>query len=359
MLCSLAALVLLGLSRDTLDSRASLSAPRLAAAARASQSLSCAALSPPPHVLVYNRYTKSASTTMVKLLQQLARVHGFAVASLEKSQDAVTGDVIEGFDLLWVNETGATEHGYQLTAAQLPADGPSRAAARACSGAENRTDAAKTIACLLEAPVASALVGHFPFPGVIDPRVAYINIIREPVSHCTSLYYYIKRPHWKPAEQRSNVTVDECWARAVAGPGIPCHCAPLGSAWFLATGLGHSFSAAHARAQSGDESERRALLALAKSNVDKHYAAVGILPDLRGFVRRLERILPSFFAGAGDVLAALPPENVGRFDRGYVEPSAETRARILASRSIDAEMYAHVQRRWETRRPCEGDDGET
>ncbi len=42
----------------------------------------------------------------------------------------------------------------------------------------------------------------------------------------------------------------------------------------------------------------RAALQAAKSNVEEHYAVVGLLSDLEGFVQLLEAMLPDFFAGA-------------------------------------------------------------
>ena len=99
--------------------------------------------------------------------------------------------------------------------------------------------------------------------------------------------------------------------------------------------------------------QRAALLKRAKANVDDRYACVGILPEIGAFVERLEGLLPSFFEGAAALLPALGRRNSGHEEPGYVAPDAAASARILQSRAADAEMYAHVKRRWEERHaPC-------
>ncbi len=42
----------------------------------------------------------------------------------------------------------------------------------------------------------------------------------------------------------------------------------------------------------------KAALQAAKANVEEHYAVVGLLDDLEGFVKVLEVLLPDFFKGA-------------------------------------------------------------
>ena len=39
-------------------------------------------------------------------------------------------------------------------------------------------------------------------------------------------------------------------------------------------------------------------LQAAKANIEEHYATVGLLDDLEGFVKVLEDLLPDFFSGA-------------------------------------------------------------
>ena len=118
-------------------------------------------LSPPPLVVVYNRYPKSGSSTMRALIESLGKVHGFAVADLKPVG-------------AWMPER-APSPGVELKR-RLPFLPPVMASPE------------EVIQRLLAHGAPAIVVGHFPFPAnVTDARVAFINLVREPVEQCTAL----------------------------------------------------------------------------------------------------------------------------------------------------------------------------
>jgi hypothetical protein len=103
-----------------------------------------------PQIIVYNRIPKAGSTTIITLLKQLSLANGFHLAEPMPYYDHV-----------------------QARQAILDA---------IASG--NRT-----VVC-----------NHFNFPEILyGDRIAYVNVMRDPVERCTSEYYY-RRYGDRPSE---------------------------------------------------------------------------------------------------------------------------------------------------------------
>ena len=294
------------------------------------------ALSPPPLVVVYNRYPKSGSTTMRALIEGLGKVHGFAVADLKPVG-------------AWMQEH-ALSPGVELKR-RLPFLPPVMASPE------------EVIQRLLAHGAPAMVIGHFPYPAnVTDARVAFINLVREPVEHCVSNYYY----SIKLGRLNTTNSLEDCVAAtgaaavAAASPSL-CTCSWFGSIPYLSgdAWLGTDDSWLGNKRFSLDRARRAELLARAKENVDERYAVVGILPEIAAFVARLEALLPQFFGGAGALMAEQKRMNARVSPPGPGgDAAARARARILEFRAADAEMYAHVKRRWEEQHaPCVGVPG--
>ena len=288
-------------------------------------------LSPPPLVVVYNRYPKSGSSTMRALIESLGKVHGFAVADLKPVG-------------AWMPER-APSPGVELKR-RLPFLPPVMASPE------------EVIQRLLAHGAPAIVVGHFPFPAnVTDARVAFINLVREPVEQCASTYYY----SIKLGRLNTTSSLEDCMAAAGAGAeadGSPslCACSWFGSIPYLSgdSWIGTEDSWLGDKRFSLDRARSAELLARAKAHVDERYAVVGILPEIAAFVARLEALLPHFFGGAGALMAEQKRMNVRKAPPGPGgDAAARASARILEFRAADADMYAHVKRRWEElHAPC-------
>jgi hypothetical protein len=310
-----------------------------AASAPFVQPLSCAARH--PLVVVYNAVPKSGSSTITDLILSLAQSRNFTVAKLEPRRDLFSeARCLPGYNLSIID--GSRESLVSIV-----------------------SSAADAIRHFLSEGTRAVVIGHAPFAAVIDTRVAYINLIREPVAQCTSMFYYRQRERLRhelevlrylPMEERISpqprARSEETFSGCVSRTGRPqqCNCTALGNLAFLIEGAFEE--CAKPRGNFLNSLSSAGALKRAQASVDKHISLVGILPEIGAFIDRLEHILPDFFAGAQAVYSKRAPQNVGRTSAGYVLPDAATRERILELRAVDAQMYAHVKARWDASVPC-------
>lgn len=249
-----------------------------------------------PQIIVYNRIPKAGSTTLISLLTKLS-----------------------------------TDNGYQLV---LPMPYYDHAAAREAIISALQTGT-KTIVC-----------NHFNFPELIySDKVAYVNVMRDPVDRCASYYYYTRygdrhRDLKKETiEQYGNATLDECASRPSEELGSCLNCNPVTQALaFCGREDGPCADAAPDQ-----------ILRQAWDNVRSHYF-VGVTEDLNGTAEVLEARFPTFFNGMAQLMAETKPQKVSSSREEYVLPNEETREAVARWAAVDVELYRRVQDRYERQR---------
>ena len=94
-----------------------------------------------PTIIIYNRPLKTGSTSMVSLMQRLAKIHKYSVVQVQ------------------------TRFNHSL--------------------------AMNAIGNALKSGEKTIIQNHFDFPEVLyEKKIAYINMIRDPVDRCISFYYW-------------------------------------------------------------------------------------------------------------------------------------------------------------------------
>ena len=149
----------------------------------------------------------------------------------------------------------------------------------------------------------------------------YINFVRDPVSRVISWYYYIRAP-WRIISQdvRNNVTItrlhkripsvedlkvsfEQCYIErrpeCVYETGNSLYSSPYGGSHYSQI----SFYCGHE--PECDKFGSEAALYMAKRNVERYFAVVGILELLDKSLEVLEHYVPRFFEGARDTHASM------------------------------------------------------
>jgi hypothetical protein len=187
----------------------------------------------------------------------------------------------------------------------------------------------------LETKERTLIVNHVKFPEVFhDDQVAYINIMRHPVDRCISWYYYSRYGHplrQYAKERYGNDTIDECLAKSPAEREICFNC--------------HKEEQARYFCGRADGSCRRApleeIFRKARNNMDSHYF-VGITERFEETVDTLEKLYPTFFRAAQQVLSRMPPRNVLKNRNEYVLPSEASREYIRDWSELEVGLYDHA-----------------
>lgn len=239
-----------------------------------------------PSVIVYNRIPKAGSTTLIDLLRRMSKANRFKVLIPKPKHDP--------------------------------------AAARAA------------IAHALKSGANTVVVQHFNFPDLISPKLAYVNVMRNPVDRCISAYYYARwGPRWDSRKDKSvkrfgNVTLEECMDRPYDQLYSCFNCNSQGQARFF---CGPEYGVC-------DRPSPQEMLRRAWYNMESQYF-VGVTEDLTATVDVLEALYPSFFSGMAEALAATPPQRVNE----EVDKSApeRTRRKIEEWTSVDSEIYRRVE----------------
>ena len=120
-----------------------------------------------PKVIIYNRVPKAGSSTALALLSRLSRQNQFTLV-----------------------RTGEPWHNYSKVRIEIES--------------------------ALLRPGRTMICDHFNFPSILHEDIAYVNLLREPVSRVISEYYYVRygrRPAARRSEAlrvRGNMTLDSC-----------------------------------------------------------------------------------------------------------------------------------------------------
>lgn len=246
-----------------------------------------------PTVLVYNRVPKAGSSSMTNLLSKLSKKHGF--------------EMVGWFDM--------PSHDY-----------------------ESVRDA---IQSALKTNKKTVIAQHFHFPEYVDgDRVAYINVMRNPISRCTSQYYYLRygdrdiEDRKKILEKYGDASIDDC----IRSGNLTCfNCEGWKQSIFFC-------------GRDGDICKKmppNMILERSKTNIDAHYT-VGVIEDFEGTVSVMEKLYPSFFKGGLELLGKVKPQRVTKGIEEYIPPNEESKKVITSILQQDMELYDYVSSKLQT-----------
>ncbi|WP_428246378.1 hypothetical protein [Ferrovibrio sp.] len=173
-------------------------------------------------------------------------------------------------------------------------------------------------------PAPSLLMGHFSY-GVhrllgLEPR--YATVLREPIARVVSLYRFLK--------------IDAASPFSAAARGMSLQA-------FIASGITEMTNNHMCRMIAGIPPEPGCiitddwLLGLALHNLERHFALVGTLEAMPGFMASLAQALH------WPAETQLPAENVTTGERPDL--SADDLSTVTAHNRLDIELYATVSRR--------------
>jgi len=202
---------------------------------------------------------------------------------------------------------------------------------------------------------------HFAFPEILygggieahninknKQQMAYINVMRNPVDRCTSVYYYSRYGNRNgqlkenTLKEYGNLTLDECVSKPYHEIQKCFNCESDKQALAFCGREGGDCNRATA-----DE-----IIEQAWENVQAHYF-VGITEDLHGTAEMLELLYPSFFKGITAALEVTVPKKVTNTRREYIGPSVKARKEMEKWAAVDMELYTRVRARYtEQRKAC-------
>ena len=250
-----------------------------------------------PTVLLYNRVPKAGSSSMTSLINKLSSKHNFKL--------------LGWFDL--------PSHDFEAVQAAVH---------------DALAKGEKTV-----------IAQHFHFPEIIHDDVAYINVLREPVSRCTSQYYYLRygdrreKDRKKVIEKYGDQTIDEC---IDSGNHAAC---------FNCDGWKQSlFFCGPDGGECGDFSPND-VLTRAKEVIDSHYV-VGVIEDFEGTVAVMEKLFPTFFEGGLELLKKVKPQRVTQGSSSYVPPSNSSISVIKNILEQDENLYSYVKENLDAYKAC-------
>lgn len=310
----------------------------------------------PPMVVVYNRVSKAASTSMLEVIQRLS--HGSSATS-GAGFTVQRGTVSE-----WVSNDGGTEQMRQRLIRYI----------------RNGRLGGHRVLFAQHMPTVAPYPHHPPSLSSAT-RLTYINIVREPVARAVSFFYYTLFSADRPAGKRaqalaavgfgSNVTLADCLgpaarvgapaacAGALARPQLEYFCAPApgsrpqGGAVVEALRQGRSSDSDGAgggpRAHGQDSAIAgfaQCTVGAAMANVEHQFAVVGLVERFNETLMVLEHVLPHFFRGATAVGRAIAPRRVTRTVAEYARPAPATLAVLARAYAPDVAFYEQVKARF-------------
>jgi hypothetical protein len=203
----------------------------------------------------------------------------------------------------------------------------------------NHKAALDAILSALSTGTRSVIAEHFNFPEIIySNKIAYINVVRDPVSRCVSYYHYIRDPAWLDREknidylrQYGNMTIGQCLDEAIDHPCWNC----VGSGQV-------SMFCGREGGKCDLPMDWKSRYETAWSNVLNYYDVVGTTEDIPGFASYIEELYPTFFKG---ILDALPRRLVNSVN--YTRASDALIQKIKARTPPDeVQFYDRVNSRY-------------
>lgn len=258
---------------------------------------------PDPKVLIYNRIPKAASTTMVSLLSKLSEINKFRLIKFGKPY-------------------------HNTTQVRLAVD-----------------DALRT-------DLPTVLCEHFDFPDIHHgDKVAYINVMREPVTRCNSAYYYARYGAGRPKYLRQQIletfgrlSIDNCISQSEENVRKCLNCqADLQIEYLCGPEDGPCRNMT-----TSDALEK------AWSNVQQYYT-VGLTEHLEESVALFELFYPRFFTRASEILKSIPDSKLSSSGRKYQRASEDTKKTMERKwLAPDVELYNRASERfWEIYNRCQ------
>ncbi|CAB3990562.1 uronyl 2-sulfotransferase [Paramuricea clavata] len=183
---------------------------------------------------------------------------------------------------------------------------------------------------------------YFDFKTFGGPSVAYINLIRDPVSRSVSHFYFrrygdnlLNKTRVKNKIKNRDMTYDECVLKKET------ECVGNWGIFFIVP-----FFCGHLKEC---RSPKRWALNQAKKNVEK-YLVVGILEEYDDFIKVLEKLLPNFFQGAYKQSKTpdpyMPPKSVLSLTRKKQKPSEKIIAMSKENMKLEYEFYDFIKERF-------------
>lgn len=310
----------------------------------------------PPLVVVYNRVSKAASTSMLEVIQRLS--HGSSALG------GAVFSVHRGSNSEWVSDDGGAEQMRQRLTGYIRAG---RLGARRILFAQHMPTVAP--------------YPHHPPSLSAATRLTYINIVREPLARAVSFFHYTLFSADRPAGKRAqalaavgfgpNVTLADCLgptarvgapvacAGALARPQLEYFCAPApgkrpqGGAVVEALRQRRSSERGDASGGPRAHGQVSAIAGFAQctvdagmANVEHYFAVVGLVERYNETLMVLEHELPHFFRGAAAVGRAIAPRRVTRTVAEYAWPAPATLAVLARAYEPDVAFYEKVKARF-------------
>ena len=174
------------------------------------------------------------------------------------------------------------------------------------------------------------------------PQPIYINMVRDPVEHEISEYYYYRQncignPGCRIEKEFLNETIDECIERQSLHY---CIYPIVNGTELLSFFCGHQLKC---------QTNKIFALEQAKQNIINHYTVVGIVEELYNFLFVLEYLMPRYFANVRLTYMSSGKErveNIGKVRRSSVVTSERTITMLRAELSYDYELYEFIKIRF-------------
>lgn len=174
-----------------------------------------------------------------------------------------------------------------------------------------------------------------------ESKIAYINMIRDPIARFESFYYFSRfgnnlggGGHAKLDEAQKQETIDEC----VQKKRFCCK-----SPWWQVVPY---LCGQDPRCSEKSEESRKWAVERAKKNVDEKYLFVGVLEELSKSLAVLESLLPSYFLGANEMTQAESSLKMrtGTLTKNKTPASEKSRKYLKEETSLkyEYELYYYV-----------------
>ncbi len=190
----------------------------------------------------------------------------------------------------------------------------------------------------------------------------YINFVRHPVERMISWYYYIRAP-WYLFEETTNsdnttrvdkkdnllklreykTNFEDCFRRKQKGCHVEENFSVHNNPWMPDMASQMTFFCGHGPQCDAFNSKR--MLDIAKSNVEKHFAVVGVLEDWDMSLEVLEAYVPRFFAEAREAYAT--NEEIRHVNKNIYKPKTEkaVKRELAAKMGRELEFYYFCRQR--------------
>ncbi|CAH1268000.1 UST [Branchiostoma lanceolatum] len=182
------------------------------------------------------------------------------------------------------------------------------------------------------------------FPLMNAEQPIYINLVRDPIERRVSAYYFLRYGRHgndfaeilklRRTEEQRNQTFDYCVAN-----NLP-ECSANEPNSFILTQYFCGQSTICTRPS-------QAAVEVAKENIRRHYAVVGVLEEFSSFLKVLEVVMPQFFRGAISEWKQIESSQLpNQKTRNKIPPSKKTQKILRQRLSLDYQVYDFILERF-------------